>query len=469
MMESRVSRGFHYYAWWFPGSPVRVHLALDVVRRLKEQLHHGEAPAEGLLFGKATDGTTEVADFQPAPGCVPEAVAALAKDGGQPLLVGYYRIESGDTLRLNESDLALAHACFPRPYQVFLVIQATGFGPPNASFFFHDKSGKMGSVALMEFPFDAALLAGEERDRLRRSQEAVMPASAVPAPQPQAAPPEPRRSGRGRLVLGLLAAAILAFGTGLSIDRKVLERWWPPQDPAPPAPAPVAPPPTSPAIGLRAKRVNADVEISWDRQSPEIAAAISGVLTIHDGSATRDIPLDAAQVRHSNIVYAPTSGRVTIKLAITTAAHTLIESVMLVLPHHEPAIEEAAAVPKAEPPRPNPPALPTMILQPVLPPAAESVDAPSAAYRPAEPLRRVMPSLAAEVLTTIPNPKIIEVRVSIDKTGRVIYAEGIPKTGVRSATLARFTAAARSWTFQPARRGVEAVSSEHVLQFQFAP
>ena len=170
--------GSSYYVWWFPGSPVRVHLSLDVVRRLGEQLQ--TAPAQGFLFGKTADGATEILDFQSSPGPIPESVAALTEDGGKPLLVGWYR--TGESLALNDGDRALARTFFAQPYQVLLAIQRAEFGPPTASFFFHDPDGKMAEYSLMEFPFEASLLAGEERDRLRRSQEAAARRSAALQP-----------------------------------------------------------------------------------------------------------------------------------------------------------------------------------------------------------------------------------------------------------------------------------------------
>src|SRR5690242_4304720 len=111
--------GSSYYVWWFPGSPVRVHLSLDVVRRLGEQLQ--TAPAQGLLFGKTAEGATEILDFQSSPGPIPESVAALTEDGGKPLLVGWYR--TGNSLALNDGDRALARTFFAQPYQVLLAIQ----------------------------------------------------------------------------------------------------------------------------------------------------------------------------------------------------------------------------------------------------------------------------------------------------------------------------------------------------------
>src|SRR6266446_6384823 len=70
-------------------------------------------------------------------------IAALSPDlPGEPSRVGYYRIQHGGFLRLNESDLALAEAAFPEPQQVFLLIQLGDPGPANATFFFWD-AGRM--------------------------------------------------------------------------------------------------------------------------------------------------------------------------------------------------------------------------------------------------------------------------------------------------------------------------------------
>ena len=264
--ESYAPTGCSYYAWWFPGSPVRVHLALEVIRRLRERLQLDQKmTGEGLLFGKVAEAATEVLDFQPAAGRVLEAIASLCRDGGQPMLVGYYRIELSDSLRLTGADLELAQACFTKPYEVFLVIQPTGFGPPNASFFFHDKNGKMAEFSLLEFPFDPSLLAGEERERLRRSHKAAATRLAAPelsAPQPTA--PGRRSGGRRMVVAGLILVGFLSAGWGISTNRGALQTWW--SRPSRETPVdPTAVPTLSLATGLRAKRENGDVQITWNR------------------------------------------------------------------------------------------------------------------------------------------------------------------------------------------------------------
>jgi outer membrane biosynthesis protein TonB len=65
-------------------------------------------------------------------------------------------------------------------------------------------------------------------------------------------------------------------------------------------------------------------------------------------------------------------------------------------------------------------------------------------------------------------PRTIEVRVSIDATGRVTRVEAKPQRGVNSAVRKSIESSARSWTFKPARQGDEPIPSEFVLQFHFA-
>ena len=189
-MESYTLTDPAHYVWWFPGSPLKVHLDLHVVERLQERLQGAREGVEeqGLLFGRAVEGTTEILDFLPASGGnLPDLIAALPKERSKLLLVGYYRSQPEETLRLNENDLSLAEELFRKPYHVFLVIQSGGFGPFNATFFFRGSDNKMGEVPFLEFPLDASLLAADERRRIQRSQQAMLEEPvAVPVEDPSA-------------------------------------------------------------------------------------------------------------------------------------------------------------------------------------------------------------------------------------------------------------------------------------------
>jgi hypothetical protein len=155
-----------HYIWWFPGSPVRVHVDLSVIAGLQGRLgDSGPGGVEqGLLFGRVLQGAIEISDYQPAANrSVPEAIASLAAQPQQRLLIGYYRSEHGEALRLNEDDLFLFKTFFGKPYQVFLVIQPNAFAPANATFFFSRGHRQISEFPFLEFPLDVALLATEEQ------------------------------------------------------------------------------------------------------------------------------------------------------------------------------------------------------------------------------------------------------------------------------------------------------------------
>jgi len=178
-----------HYLWWFPGCPVKVHLALRVVQRLKNRLSDvGDlSPEEGLLFGGTREGATEILDFQPVTNTSVRNVVAGLPAERKSSLVGYYRTETGEAFHLDEQDLSLAQECFAKPYHVFLIVHHNRFGPPTATFFFHDRDGRMADFAFLEFPLDPSLLAAEQQGRMQRSHQAMdQPlAVALPAPFPR--------------------------------------------------------------------------------------------------------------------------------------------------------------------------------------------------------------------------------------------------------------------------------------------
>jgi outer membrane biosynthesis protein TonB len=64
----------------------------------------------------------------------------------------------------------------------------------------------------------------------------------------------------------------------------------------------------------------------------------------------------------------------------------------------------------------------------------------------------------------------VQVRVSIDQSGRVVKAEPVVSQGGINQYLGTNAAnTARLWTFQPARRGDTPVMSELILNFTFGP
>jgi len=562
IIESYAPADPRHYVWWFPGSPIKIHLDLHVIEGLQNQLGSiGPGLAEqGLLFGKVTDGATEILEFQPIRNrTVGEAIGELSTAAGKRLLVGYYRTEPGEMLRLNEADLALFKQFFGRPYHVFLVIQPSAFAPPNATFFFSRGDNKMAEIPFLEFPLDASLLATEERDRMSRCRQA---AELLPAVQSALPPEPPNVPAKGHKLSPKLAAvgalvflALIATWLGISSFRKQSSQpLWGTSTARPASTAN-----SSPHIGLQARRQDRDLELTWNRESQWVASATSGLISIDDGAAKRQIALDSQQLRGERILYSPTSDQVLIQLTITTPGGAMTESVRAILlpperaktappevfqssstsvqnrgrsersqpvpaspvpvsPVPAPSVQTppkpfntpqtakanpASAIPiRNEPPPPNlqaetpatrplalalsqpsalpqlqqrstPPSAPAASAPPPPTPAPETRPAtaqstsPAATYHPAIPLTKVAPIFPPNLKTLVFKPVTVAVRVTIDKTGKVLKAEPVPQGNIHQFFITEAVHAAQLWTFQPAQRDNQPVASESVLNFAF--
>jgi len=337
--ESDAPADPKYYVWWFPGSPLKVHLDLQVIEGLQTRLGGGASATteQGLLFGRVSDGATEIDDFQPASNrTVPEMIAEFLGRPGGRLLVGYYRFEQG-MLRLNEADLSLFKQFFGKPYHVFLMVQPSAFAAPNATFFFSRSDHTMPEFPFLEFPLDAFLLATEERDRLSRCRQATEDPAITPGtpstpvlPGTSSAPPRHsiliNFTGRGILLAGL---ALLAMAISVPSFRTQASAAWDRLWKSPGARVSSSKPVSR--IGLQARRQNSDLELSWNYESPWVTAATSGLISIQDGTSTRKIPLDSQQLRAEKILYSPTSDQILIQLSITTPAGLASESVRAIL------------------------------------------------------------------------------------------------------------------------------------------
>jgi hypothetical protein len=471
-------------------------------------------PKHGLLFGRTLEGaTTEILEFQPAFNrSVTEIIAELAAEPGKRKLVGYYR--TGESLCLNTDDLQLFKASFGKPYQVFLVIQPNGFAPPNATFFFSQGDHKISEFPFLEFPLDASLLATEERDRISRCRQAT---TDQPAPVPQSLPPEPakprkRSSTFLRIAFGVPAVAILLLPalwfTNPPFQEQSLRVWngirsalQKPQSPSPS--------PSRPRIGLQAKWQDRDLQLTWDHESPTVAAATSGLISIQDGSVIREIALDVQQLRGESILYSTVSGQVLIQLTVTTPTGAVAESVRVIGSEESPTPSLATSQPKppdkpvqvtrasktftappvtahtqsslqalTEPPTLNNslehPAYPASVAPAVpaptapVPPAAKpTAAAPPITTTPPVAIRQIAPTFPEELRPMAFKPTLVSIRVAIDENGKVLKAEPLPQQNVHKLFVSEAVRAAMLWKFQPARRGDKPVPSESVLNFSF--
>ena len=511
--ERRKAPEAEFYTWSFPGSPVRIRLDLAVVKSFSARLRHGAAAAEcGVLIGSVEGSTTVISGTQPiAQPAVADAARAIASVGAKA--VGYYRLTEEDSLRLNESDLALAEALFRDPHQVFLLVHRGGAGPASATFYFRDNGLLNGDFPFLEFPFDAALLAQAEKHRAEMAQRRIeQPAAPIVAAPPKPAAPAPGRPVSWKPIVWtfVTASLLLAAGGVLWRTRTAFSN-----APAAPASAPAtAEHSAQSAIGLQVLRQNEDFKVTWDRGSALVANANSGVLSIQDGNTQRVIPLSAGQVREGSIVYSPMSDRVQMWLTISGTGNTAIESVIVVnprigAPQTAPPPRTVAQPQEAERVEPKilylkrftapqgkqlrpgsqtaaldePPrlaaavavaAVPAPLLRPALPafPSAAPSSKPiqnSSPYSPPVAIRQVTPTSPVSFEALVLRPQSVEVLVSIDTNGKVVKAEPSPEKGVHQLVVHAAVAAARQWRFRPARRGDQPVPSEMVLRFNFKP
>jgi hypothetical protein len=534
--ETVGSASPQHYLWWFPGSPVKVHLALGVVQRLRNRLPVTGASnsEEGLLFGGTHDGASEILDFQPATAAgVADMVGGLAAERRRAL-VGYYRIEEGETFRLNAQDVALATECFAKPYNVFLIVHTNRFGPPTATFFFHDRDCRMADFAFLEFPFDPSLLAAEQSDRMQRSQQSIERPLAVLPPAPVAAAAGEVPHAKRRVLFkaaGWTVALALVFTLGTLFNNGALRErysyiWRAISNPlsSPPAgngSSSSAQSPSRPSMSLRAIRRGADLELTWNRDSPPIAAATSGTLSIQDGELTRLVSFDAAQLRDGSLLYFPRTDQIRMRLTVTTPTGAATESVMVILPgvgapqtYPAPPQKDSSGgvatspspslqAPRIKPSRTftapllanrdsspaasvlqEPPALHAdssapaavpnvverLLSSPLPPPAVPSPQLPPpkvTTYEPPVAVVKIQPTFPPDLRNLIVKRIIVEVKVTIDKNGKVTKAEGIPQAGVNQYWLNSAVDAALAWKFKPARSNREPVWSEMILQFVY--
>jgi hypothetical protein len=497
------------YLWWFPGSPVRVHLDLGVVQELQNRLFGHDAepahPQEGLLFGEIRNGATAILDFEPSKSESVRSLVEMLPPGKKGSLVGYYRTESSDAFRLNAQDHSLAREHFARPYNVFLLVRRNSFGPPTATFFFHDSDCRMVDFAFLEFPFDPSLLASEQDGRTRRTVQAH-PIAVVPAQPPatSAIAAEPPRHKSNSILKRLLWTGSLALAVALALSlnsgsagERYSNVWHAVASTLSKTSAAdsAAKSGSRPLISLRAIKQSGFLALTWDRDSPLIAAATSGVLSIRDGDSTRVISCDAAQLRDGSLLYVPETDQISMRLTVTTPIRAYTESVTVILPRvtESPAVPllprapagpaasprtpsskvsqsspdlrdrsaVLAAIPIIEEPTPGPPAT---LAQTLPPPSTEP-----ARYKPAVAILKVQPKFPAELQSLLVLKTTVEVNVTIDKTGRVIQAEAIPQKPLNHSLLNSVVNASMLWKFKPALRNNQPVTSESILEFVFNP
>jgi TonB family protein len=89
-------------------------------------------------------------------------------------------------------------------------------------------------------------------------------------------------------------------------------------------------------------------------------------------------------------------------------------------------------------------------------------------YTPPQPIRQYAPVAPENVRRSITGEVMVQVRVNVDSSGKVIGAEPLGSGDpVAQALAGAAISAVKRWQFEPARRGAEKVTADTVLTFRF--
>lgn len=351
-----------YYVWEVPGGPVVVHLRLDVVDRLSAEIMRGfgavpkrGAEVGGLLIGAIQPGRpalVRVDDFEAVPCYYRRGPSYLftEEDGEafedacqqwQPAAspsayaVGYFRSHTREGFSLAAEDIELLDHFFPGPSYLALLIKPYAT-KVNVGGFFAREHGVFPQETPLEFPLRRRELLGEEppprrslmerRPRTRdfapealleerdRADAGVLPAAAAAQPWGTPASGTPCRFNLARMPNGWawlpLSAIFLVLGAVLGFQAALT---WGSHGAA-----------QEFSLALSVTRSGDNLTVKWDRQSPAIRTAQKGVLEIEDGSETKPVDLDPAQLQNGTLLYRNSSNLVRFRLTVYPQARVSV-------------------------------------------------------------------------------------------------------------------------------------------------
>ena len=289
---------------------------LEELRRLTvdgvNACSHGGLESGGVLFGLREPGCITVL-AQAEAGCEHasgprfilspqdgEAFAGLQPAPGLER-VGWFRAHTRGGADLDTHDRRMFTEYFDGTESVALILLPTPQGRATAAFFVRDGSGKIAPESPRLFDLDPVRQPGRE----------MIPAPPGEAPAPlrtteaeaaretirgEVARQVPNARGKARWprVAAMGAVAVLIFFLALAYFRAGPAR-----------------------LALQAYALpSGQVRIGWDRHSPAVLAAPSGVLEIQDGETATSIPMDEERLRSSSVVYAYRTNHVTVRLTV---------------------------------------------------------------------------------------------------------------------------------------------------------
>ena len=423
------------------------------------------AECGGVLVGQTRLGTVTnhlVTGFQPIP-CEhllgPSFVLSpdddnrvrelLAKRPANSVL-GYYRSHTRKEPGLDQSDREMVARLFAGKNGIVLLLKPSGMLLTGEIYFF--RNGRIDNIpAGPEFPFRGAIPGGilphesaPPAPALPVQEPLVFPSPvAVPAPRlealPEPAPPRPRKNLHWEIfaaaVMIAAAFALLYWQYYGDAGGRITGL----------AQAPV--PTRAASLGLSVRPGGGAWRVTWNADSPEVRTATGGALDVADDNSRARIPLSASEIRRGLATYRPNGSDVTFRLEIDSNRDILATETYRIFEKE--------------------------VVRPAPPPAApkkQVAEQPKQEerYTPPEVLERVSPQVGEGIRTRIASPMTIDVRVHIAKNGLVTDAVAIQHVdGLVDYLGARAVAAAKEWTFTPAKQGSEPIESTRVIHFVF--
>jgi TonB family protein len=195
--------------------------------------------------------------------------------------------------------------------------------------------------------------------------------------------------------------------------------------------------------------------VSWNPNATALNGARGVQLFVRDGDDQNRIDLSTRDLASGTYQYHPVAAKtagadVTFRLEVTEPSGVITAESFRFRQVAAPAPPSVASAPSPTAATPPPPAA-----------AMERI--------PPKPIQRVPPVVGAGVRPRIPGIIPIDIRVMVDRKGRVTSAQPLVHSSdtLHKYLTDRAVAAARQWRFEPARAGGQAVEGDETIHFVF--
>lgn len=375
-----------YYTWHPDGSTLTVQLSYDVIDRMNVDVMRGFGAVRrrgtevgGILLGRIdVDGelvTITIDDYQPVechyahgPSYIlsgddlqdfRKALAESDPSTNKPAYtVGFYRGHTRDDFALDESDVRFFREYFPDPLHVVLLIKPFASRAPIAGFFVQENGVLKADQSPLEFPFRRRDLGGGAAQPQRGANGGATATGSKPAsdangpspvvlPAPAAQPsvkyppitPAPFEerpmfaqysdtSSAWRARLGWFAMSVMLVVFGIVLGMQYSGNGG--------NPITVSSAPDPYALSLSVSRVDDNLLVKWDPQSPAVKTSWRGVLTIVEGSDSKNVQIDPMKLQFGSVLYRHVAPEVEFRLEVFLKEHrTVAESVTWHMPSGE--------------------------------------------------------------------------------------------------------------------------------------